>query len=281
MRFSTPPGTLEFATSTPRVRTVGARRSWPAGSPRVGLAPEDVAVGSKWGYTYTAGWQVEADAHEIKDHSLSTLTRQIAESRNLLGNHLDLYQIHSATLESGVLENREVLDALARLRSEGLAIGLSLSGPRQAETLTRAMDVEVAGERLFDCVQATWNILERSAGPALAVAHEAGMRVIVKEALANGRLTDRNDDPAFAEQRQVLDRLAADRGTTLDALALAAVLAEPWADVVLSGAATRDQVRSNLAATEVPWNEDIAAALLPLTERPEEYWSIRSKLRWN
>ena len=238
-------------------------------------------MGSKWGYTYTAGWQVEADAHEIKDHSLATLNRQIAESRGLLGDHLDLYQVHSATLESGVLANREVLDALARLRSEGLAIGLSLSGPRQAETLTRAMDVEVAGERLFDSVQATWNILERSAGPALAVAHEAGMGVIVKEALANGRLTDRNNAPAFAAKRRVLDQLAAARGTTLDALALAAVLAEPWADVVLSGAATSDQVRSNLAATDVPWNEEIAAALLPLTERPEEYWSIRSRLRWN
>ena len=39
---------------------------------------------------------------------------------------------------------------------------------------------------LFDCVQATWNVMEQSAGPALLEAHEAGLEVIVKEALANG-----------------------------------------------------------------------------------------------
>src|SRR4051794_6437590 len=66
----------------------------------VGRAADSGAavVGSKWGYTYTAGWQVTADRHEVKDHSLATLRRQVAESRAALGSQLDLYQIHSATL---------------------------------------------------------------------------------------------------------------------------------------------------------------------------------------
>ena len=38
---------------------------------------------------------------------------------------------------------------------------------------------------------------------------------------------------------------------TVDALALAAVLAQPWADVVLSGAATAEQGRSNVNALDV------------------------------
>ena len=29
-------------------------------------APADVTVGSKWGYVYTAGWEVEADPPEVK-----------------------------------------------------------------------------------------------------------------------------------------------------------------------------------------------------------------------
>ena len=64
---------------------------------------EDVpTIGSKWGYTYTADWQVEAEHHEIKEHSLPVLERQWKESQANLGSHLDLYQIHSATLQSGV-----------------------------------------------------------------------------------------------------------------------------------------------------------------------------------
>ena len=135
------------------------------------------------------------------------------------------------------------------------------------------MEVDVAGERLFDCVQATWNLLEPSAGPALAEAHAAGMGVIVKEALANGRLTARNDDPAFAARRRVLEAEASRLGTTLDALALAAALARPWADVVLSGAATAEQLRSNLAASAVAWDDRAGERLGALAEDPEEYWA--------
>src|SRR5207302_2777431 len=141
-----------------------------------------------------------------------------------------------------------------RLRSQGWKVGLTLTGPRQGETVRQALGVVVAGERLFDCVQATWNLLEPSAGPALAEARAAGLGVIVKEAMANGRLTARNDDPAFTVRRQRLEEVAARFGVSLDAVALAAVLACPWVDVVLSGAATVDQLRSNLAALTVPWD---------------------------
>jgi aryl-alcohol dehydrogenase-like predicted oxidoreductase len=107
------------------------------------------------------------------------------------------------------------------------------------------------------------------------------MGVIVKEVLANGRLTARNDDPAFAARRQLLEAEASRLGTTLDGLSLAAALARPWADVVLSGAATIEQLRSNLAAAEVAWDDRIDEGLHPLAEDPEEYWAGRSRLPWN
>ena len=247
-----------------------------------GIGPGSVAIGSKWGYTYTAGWEVEADRHEVKDHSLATLRRQVLETRELLGGHLGLYQIHSATLEGGVLDDLEVLEGLARLRAEsGWRIGLSTTGPRQGATIRKALAVEVDGRRLFDSVQATWNLLEPSSGPALAEAREAGLGVIVKEALANGRLTDRNNDPAFAPRRAALEAEAGRLGTTLDALALAAALARPWADVVLSGASTGEQFRSNLGALVVPWEDRAEEALQALAEPPEEYWATRARLSWN
>jgi aryl-alcohol dehydrogenase-like predicted oxidoreductase len=243
-----------------------------------------VTTGSKWGYTYTAEWRVslpEGTSHEVKEHSLPVLKRQVRESRTILGDHLGLYQIHSATLESGVLDNHEVLSELARLRDEGLAIGLSVSGPRQAETIRRATQIYLDGRALFSAVQATWNLLERSATSALMEAHEAGVGVIVKEALANGRLTNRNQDPAFRAQKGLLGREAAAQNCDIDAVALAAVLNQPFVDVVLSGAARAEHLLSNVKALGVSWDDSLDSALASLVEPPAHYWHTRSRLEWN
>jgi aryl-alcohol dehydrogenase-like predicted oxidoreductase len=245
------------------------------------IDPGSVTVGSKWGYTYTADWRVDADTHEVKDHTLPALLRQRAESVASLAEYLNLYQIHSATLESGVLDDVPVLDQLMLYKSQGLAIGLSLSGTGQAQTLCRAMRVQPEGLPLFDVVQATWNLIERTVESALAEAHATGMGVIVKEALANGRLTSRNADPTFSTQRAILEEIAAEQGVGVDALALAAALAQPWADVVLSGAARVDHLNSNLDAFKVGWTDEIDQRLISLTESPETYWGKRRELSWN
>jgi aryl-alcohol dehydrogenase-like predicted oxidoreductase len=237
------------------------------------IPPAMITVGSKWGYAYTGDWRLDAPAHEVKDLSVDMLRRQIAESRALLGSRLNVYQIHSATLESGVLEDRRVIGELARLRSEGLVIGLTVSGPRQSGVVRRALDVSVDGVNPFQTVQATWNLLEPSAGPALADARRQGWGVIVKEALANGRLTDLHADEAV----RPLVRQARTLGTTLDALAIAAAMAQPWVDVVLSGAVTRQQLQSHesalaISATAIDWPS--------MAESPTAYWNRRSTFSW-
>jgi aryl-alcohol dehydrogenase-like predicted oxidoreductase len=242
-----------------------------------GFPPGQVTVGSKWGYRYTAGWQVGAEVNEIKDHSLANLQRQLGESRALLGERLNLYQIHSATLESGVLQDRQVLAELGRLAEAGLAIGLTVSGPHQADVVRRALEIRVDGRTLFASLQATWNLLEPSVGPALAEAGQAGWGVIVKEALANGRLasstaTGAPPAPLVAVSRRL--------GRTADAVAIAAALAQPWSDVVLSGAVTLGQLGSNLAASEVTVTADDLAELATLAEPPQLYWGTRASLAW-
>jgi aryl-alcohol dehydrogenase-like predicted oxidoreductase len=236
--------------------------------------PEGVVVGSKWGYTYTAGWAVDADEHEVKDHSLATFARQRAETAALLGDALDLFLVHSATLDSGVLDDDAVLEALGALAGEGVVVGLSLSGPGQAATLRRALDLAAAGRAPFACVQATWNPLEPSAGPALAEASAAGWGVVVKEAVANGRLTPRGDATG------PLTALAAAHDVGVDAIAIAAALAQPFCDVALSGAATIPHLEANLRATDVDLDGDDLARLGALAEPAEAYWARRSAQRW-
>jgi aryl-alcohol dehydrogenase-like predicted oxidoreductase len=229
---------------------------------------DDVVVGSKWGYVYTADWEVDADPPEVKHHDADTFRRQLEETRTLLGDRLALYQIHSATPDSGVLEDETILRELADLRGTGVAVGVTASGPSQPATIDRARELGI-----FDAVQATWNLHERAAGEALRRAHDAGMEVLVKEALANGRLSPRAGNA-------ILDHAATVAGTTADALALAAALAQPFADVVLSGAATVGTMRSNLAAARLELPEDVLPALGVLREDSGRYWTIRGALDW-
>ncbi len=240
------------------------------------LAPRALVVASKWGYRYVGAWQLDAPRHEVKDHSLAALEAQLAESRGLLGPYLALYQIHSATPETGVLRDGAVLDALARLRDAGVRIGVTASGPAQAATLRAALAVRRGGRPLFAAVQATWNLLERSAEDALREAHASGRTVVVKEALANGRLGPRGD----AGTSGPLALFARDLGATPDALAIAAALARPWADVVLLGATTPAQAASNLRALELRGGPALLARLDRMREDPAAYWSRRAQLPW-
>jgi len=262
------------------VRYVDAARSYGMAENFIGswlkarnLSRDAITLGSKWGYTYVGSWRVDAPVHEVKDLSLATLRRQIVESRALVGDCLQLYQIHSATLESKVLENVDVLSELLRLHSSGLAIGLTVTGPNQTDVIRRAVRVSIDGVNPFQVVQATWNLLEPSAGAALAEAKAHGWGVIIKEALANGRLTDQ----AEGSHVSVLRTAAAARGLTIDALALAAALSQPWVDVVLSGAVTVAQLESNLNAVAL----ELKAIDWPdIAERPTVYWAQRSTLAW-
>src|SRR6201982_2976512 len=108
------------------------------------------------------------------------------------------------------------------------------------------------------------------AAPPAAEAAAAGWAVLVKEAVANGRLTAAGGPPA------PLTALAAARAVTEDAIALAAALAQPWASVVLSGAVTRAQLDENLAALTV---DQLPA--LSLAESPDAYWAQRAARPWH
>ncbi|MGA9343925.1 MAG: aldo/keto reductase [Nocardioidaceae bacterium] len=230
----------------------------------------EVTVGSKWGYTYVADWQIDAETHEVKDHSVQTFDRQWPETLSELGSKPDLYLIHSVTPDSPALTDGKLLERLAGLAGEGVRVGLSTSGPEQAAVIARALELDRAP---FSAVQSTWNVLEPSAGEALAAAAALGWHVALKETVANGRLTARGQVP------DTVNAVAASHETSVDAVALAAARAMP-VSVVLLGPSTLEQLRSNLAANRVELTTQDFDALNAVSESPTAYWEHRSGLPW-
>jgi aryl-alcohol dehydrogenase-like predicted oxidoreductase len=239
---------------------------WLAAHPEI----DDVVVGSKWGYRYVGDWRLDADVHEVKEHSVAAFTEQRAATEATLGDRLDIYYVHSVTPDSAALDDPALHRALADLRGRGIRVGASTSGPQQADVVRRALDVAVDGEPLFTAFQSTWNLLEPSAGSALAEAAAAGALVVVKEAVANGRLAPGGDAAG----------VGAGLGLPIDQLAIAAALAQPWAWRVLSGAVTVDQVRSNTAAAAAALSDDAVRELVAYAEDPRDYWTARAHRTW-
>ncbi|TDE35877.1 aldo/keto reductase [Actinomadura sp. 6K520] len=259
------------------IRWVDAARSYGRAEEFLGgwlteRAPEDVTVSSKWGYTYVGAWRTDAPVHEVKEHVLDRYRVQYEETRGFLNGYLSVYQVHSLTEDSPLFRDVRLQEALAEAAAEGVRVGFSTSGPRQRDTIRRAMELQVDGQRLFSSVQSTWNMLEPSAEDALRDAHEAGLHVLLKEVLANGRLAV---SPPVAVQT-----VASRKDVQPDALALAAALSRVWADTVLIGAVSTAQLASNLAATEVALEGEELEMLSGLSVPPERYWAERSALPW-
>ena len=75
--------------------------------------------------------------------------------------------------------------------------------------------------------------------------------------------------------------MARDHGVGTDAVAIAAALAQPWVDTVLSGAVTPNQFRSNLDAAGLLLSQAEVESLQPLATSPDVYWTARSALDWS
>ena len=265
------------------IRYVDAARSYGLAEQFLGdwlaRAPErrDVlTLGSKWGYRYVADWKLDVEAHEVKDHSLATFEQQWPLSVEALGGAPDLYLIHSVTPESPALGDGALLDRLRDLAQNGLRVGISTSGPRQGEVVDAALALP---DTPFRAVQSTVNLLEPSAAPALARAHQAGWTVVSKEVFANGRLTPAGRNLRVTPDSSLATEVSVRTSLTPEAAALGWALAQPFIDVALTGAVTEQQLLDNLAAH--PLEDDQLEAVAGLAEKPDQYWSTRSTLAWS
>lgn len=240
-----------------------------------------IEVATKWGYTYTANFNENATVHEVKEHSVSKLNEQWNLSKQLLP-YLKVYQIHSATLETGVLENTEILERLAFLKREhNLKIGLTTTGTNQVEVIKKALTVLVDGEQLFDLFQVTYNFLDQS---LLAISKELisqNKSIVIKEALANGRVFRNKNYPQYNKMYATLEDLAQKHNVGVDAISLKYCEQTIPKSVILSGASATSQLKENLKINSFSLSSNEIEILNSFKVTPEFYWSERKQLQWN
>ena len=83
-----------------------------------------------------------------------------------------------------------------------------------------------------------------------------------------------------AEEPLPEERPPTDQAEQPDAVAIAAVMERPWADVVLSGATTVGELVSNLTAPSIELSPDELLELANCMEPADDYWAARSRLAW-
>lgn len=242
----------------------------------------DAILGTKWGYTYVANWQLGYNGkHEIKEHSLDKLLEQWEVSKAMLPN-LKYYQVHSATFDSGILENEAVLLQLHLIKKEtGLKIGITTSGTNQKGVIASALNIKIENEDLFDSFQVTYNLFEQDTLEILRQVVSQGKTVIIKEALANGRIFPNGKFENYKNAYDILNRLSKKYNVGIDAIALRFVMESLQPTYVLSGASNSKQLKENLKALEFNFIEDELILLQSLNAPVQLYWEERAKLQWN
>ena len=241
----------------------------------------NIEIATKWGYTYTANFDPNARLHEVKEHSLSKLNQQWEQSKKLKP-HLSTYQIHSATFESGVLSNKPVLYRLAELKElHGLRIGITTSGSNQLEVLRKAIELEVEGFRFFEVFQVTYNILDQQVAEIFNDSIIKDQRIIIKEALANGRLFPNRDYQHYQPLYQYLKTLSNKYTVGIDAIALRFCQDTLQPFSVLSGAAKKEHLEDNLLMNKFELTKEELRALKNFRISADFYWKERSEMIWN
>jgi aryl-alcohol dehydrogenase-like predicted oxidoreductase len=240
-----------------------------------------IEVATKWGYTYTANFDKNAKIHEIKEHSFEKLKQQWNFSKQLLP-YLKVYQIHSATLETGVLENTAVLTHLAFLKkTHHLKIGLTTTGTNQVEVIKKAQTILVDGASLFDTFQVTYNFLDQSLQKIANELILQNKQIIIKEALANGRVFRNKNYQHYNEIYAVLESMSKKYKVGVDAISLKYCEQTIPNSIVLSGASDTNQLKENLKLNDFRLSNEDIKSLNSFKVSPKLYWEERKKLEWN
>ena len=240
-----------------------------------------IEIATKWGYTYVANFNPNATIHEKKEHSLSKLNEQWQVSKGFLP-YLKVYQIHSTTFDTGILENQAVLEQLAFLKQQHqIKIGITTTGNNQVEVIKKALDVSVHNAQLFDTFQVTYNVLDQSLSSIYKDLVSLNKNIIIKEALANGRLFRNKNYTHYTSTYNILEQLAKKYSVGIDAIALNFCEQTIVNATVLSGASQISHLKDNLKVATFNLTNEEVQTLKSFSVPVNNYWQERKSLHWN
>ncbi|MBG7631744.1 MAG: aldo/keto reductase, partial [Bacteroidetes bacterium] len=144
-----------------------------------------------------------------------------------------------------------------------------------------ALKIKIENEDLFDSYQVTYNILEQSTHAILTHLLQLRKTVIIKEALANGRIFKNEKFHHYQKLYKTLDSLAKKHNVGTDAVALRFVMDNLEPTYLLSGASSKEQLEQNIKAQNFKLEKEELKVLKSFKIDSQEYWEERNKLSWN
>ena len=166
-------------------------------------------------------------------------------------------------------------------KTHSILIGLSTSGDNQNEIIQKALDITINNQSLFDSFQVTYNVFDQSLLSISKNLIKLKKQIIVKEALANGRVFPNKNYPNYNVMYKALGSMATKYNVGVDAIALRFCMDTINPYMVLSGAAEAPHIGSNLQADSFQLSPTELDQIKALATTPSTYWNERKCLVWN
>ena len=160
-------------------------------------------------------------------------------------------------------------------------MGITTTGANQIDVLKKALAIEIVGVPLFDVFQVTYNVLDQSLATIVEQISKQNKRLVIKEALANGRIFPNERFPNYLKMYRALETLAKKYNVGIDAIALRFCIDSIAPYKVLSGAANESHLSENSKAIDFKLTAEDIATLKRMAIPPKVYWAERKLLTWN
>jgi aryl-alcohol dehydrogenase-like predicted oxidoreductase len=166
---------------------------------------------------------------EIKNKLENSLQQSMSK---LQTDYLDIYMSHDGTEE--VIENNTVVDFYQQLKKKGVikATGISVYTVEQS--------IKAIQSGVWDVIQLAFNLMDQTQLPAIDLAAQKGVGIVVRSVLFKGILTDKGNNlhpslKSVQEHRQKYNQFICDDVKTLSELATKFVLSCEGVASVLVG----------------------------------------------